>query len=141
MEKMVDYLKSHGGRERYYPVKYKKDLVHDCTIRAIAHGTEQDYMVVYNELFERAKRIGDMPNARKTYEPYLLELGWQKHSPVKNARGKKIRLKNWDIEGTCIILTSKHLTCIKDGALLDSWDCRTWCGNSYFTPPNWEVTR
>ena len=138
---MVDYLRSHGGRESYYPVKHKKDLVHDCTIRAIAHGTGQDYMVVYNELFERAQKIGDFPNARKTYEPYLLELGWKKHSPVKNARGKKIRLKNWDIQGTCIILTSKHLTCVKDGVLLDSWDCRPWCGNSYFTPPHREEAR
>ena len=137
---MTTYLKSHGGRENYYPVKYKKDLVNDCTIRAIAHGTGQDYMGVYNELFERAQKIGNLPNARKTYEPYLLELGWQKHSPAKNARGKKIRLKNWDSDGTYIILTSKHLTCVKDGVLLDSWDCRPWCGNSYFTPPHREET-
>ena len=132
----IGFTKSHGGREKYFPVKYKKDLINDCAIRAIAHGTGQDYMVVYNELFERAMKIGNLPNAKRTFEPYLFSLGWKKNSPAKNARGKKIRLKNWEIEEICIILTSKHLTCIKDGALYDSWDCRPWCGNSYYTPPN-----
>jgi len=131
---MVEFTKSHGGREKYYPVKYKKDRIGDCVIRAIAHGTGQDYMVVYNELFKRAMKIGNMPNAEETYEPYLFELGWRKNSPAKNARGKKIRLKDWRIEETCIIITSKHLTCIKDGVLYDTHDWRPWCGNSYYTP-------
>ena len=135
---MVEFIKSYGGRENYYPVKYKKDRVGDCVIRAIAHGTGQDYLVVYKDLFELAMSEGDMPNSKVIYNAYLSSLGWKKNSPAKNARGKKIRLKDWEIEGTCIILTSGHLTCIKDGVLYDVWDCRPWCGNSYWTPPRQE---
>ena len=131
---MVTYTESHGGREKYFPVKYKKDLVGDCVIRAVAHGTRQDYLVVYNELFELAMKTGLMPNSKRIYEAYLFSLGWKKHSPMSNGTGKKLRLKNYKCNGTYIILTSKHLTCIKDGVLYDSWDCRPWCGNSYYTP-------
>ena len=131
---MVGFTKSHGGREKYFPVKYKKDRVGDCVIRAIAHGTGQDYLVVYKDLFELAMSEGDMPNSKVIYNAYLSSLGWKKNSPAKDARGKKVRLKDWDIEGTYIILTSGHLTCIKDGLNYDTFDCRPWCGNSYYTP-------
>ena len=134
----VKFTKSHGGRERYFPVKYKKDQIGDCAIRAIAHGTGNDYLVVYKDLFELAMSKGWMPNSERNYEAYLSSLGWKKNSPAKDARGKKVRLKDWDIEGTYIILTSGHLTCIKDGVNYDTFDCRPWCGNSYYTPTSQE---
>ena len=130
----VTFTKSFGGREKYYSVKYKKDWIGDCVIRALAHGTGEDYIVVYKELFESAKKIGAMPSSDRVWQAYLLDRGWTRNSPMKKG-GKKVRLKNYPTRGTYIIVTSGHLTCIKDGVLLDIGDARPWCGNSYWTPP------
>tara|TARA_R100001377_G_scaffold54224_1_gene31975 strand:+ start:1328 stop:1795 length:468 start_codon:yes stop_codon:yes gene_type:complete len=130
--KMVKYVKSHGGREKYFSTKYKKDIAGDCVIRAISHGTGFDYMEVFTDLCNLAITTGYLPNDKKTYGQYLSSLGWTKHSPMKNGHKKKVRLKSYKTEGTYIVLTARHLTCIKDGVLYDSWDCRRWCGNSYW---------
>lgn len=130
---MIKYEKSHGGREKYYSVKYKNQLVGDCVVRAIAHGTGLDYKKVYTDLFKLAMDSGCMPNTERNYEQYLFSIGWKKNKPMRNKRNKKLRLKNYKEQGTYIIITSNHLTCIKDGVMYDSWDCRNWCGNSYYT--------
>lgn len=129
----VTFQKSFGGRERYWSCNLKKERINDCVIRAIAHGTGIDYKVVYEEIFALAMSEGNMPNNKKLWQKYLKSLGWKKNSPMKNGNGRKLRLTNYAEQGTYIILTSGHVTCIKDGVLLDSWDCRDWCGNSYFT--------
>jgi|TARA_R100000808_G_C2029927_1_gene74226 hypothetical protein len=132
---MVEFEKSHGGRERYFSVKYKKDLTDDCAVRAIAHGTGIDYIVVYKALFELAMANGWMPNDTKTIEAYLKELGWEKHSPMRDVNGKKIRLKDYPLDGRYLVYTTNHITCIDRGVLRDTYDCRAWCGNSYWQDP------
>ena len=129
----IKFKKSHGGREKYFSVKYKSHLVGDCSIRAIAHGTGLDYKKVYTDLFKLAMEKGCMPNSERNYESYLFSMGWKKNKPIRNVYNKKLRLRNFKEKGTYIILISGHLTCIKDGVLYDSWDCRPWCGNSYYT--------
>ena len=52
----IKYEKSYGGRENYFPVGKKKDLVGDCVIRAIALALEMDYMQVLRELMDLADR-------------------------------------------------------------------------------------
>ena len=129
----IKFKKSYGGREKYFSVKYKKDLVGDCTIRAIAHGTGLDYMKVYTDLFELAMKNGCMPNSERNFEEYLFSLGWKKNSPMKNGHGKILRMRNYKSTGTYIIRCSRHLTCIKDGVLYDTGDWRAWCAQSYYT--------
>ena len=68
----VTFTQSFGGREKYYSVKYKKDWIGDCAIRALAHGTGEDYIVVYKELFEMAMKVGAMPNSDIVGNAYLL---------------------------------------------------------------------
>jgi len=130
----VTFTQSFGGREKYYSVKYKKDWIGDCAIRALAHGTGEDYIVVYKELFEMAMKIGDMPNADKVTDAYLRQRGWTKNTTMKKM-GKRVRLKDWPTHGTYIIRMNYHVTCIKDGVHLDMGDWRSRCGNTYWTPP------
>lgn len=129
----IKFNKSFGGRENYFPTKLKKDRTNDCVIRAIAHATNLDYMQVFKDLCEIAVKVGHLPNNPNTYEKYLKKLGWTKNSPLKNNRGRKIRLRDFKSSGTFIVHTTSHLTCVKDGVLYDSWDCRPWCANSYYT--------
>ena len=98
--------------------------------------TEQDYLKVWNDLFDLATKMGFMPNDKKCYEEYLSNLGWIKKSPLRKNCGKKYRVKQlgeYFKNKTVIIHTTKHLTAIIDGCMHDSWDCREWCANSYFT--------
>ena len=68
----TDYKYNDGGRSKYFRMRYKKDITGDCVIRAIAHGTGLDYMKVFRDLCNLAITTGYLPNAKQTYEPYLL---------------------------------------------------------------------
>jgi hypothetical protein len=131
----MKFIKNHGGREKYYPTKLKKDIAGDCVVRAISIATEKDYLDVRDGLFDVAKEIGFMPNDTKTYRLYLKRNGWVRKSPLKNGR-KKYKVKNiskFFIKGQNVIIhTSHHLTTLIDGDLNDTWDCREWCANSYY---------
>lgn len=133
MKNIIEFKKSFGGREKYFPTQFKKDATNDCVIRAISHATGLDYMKVFKDLCNLAVEIGHLPNNERTYEVYLSSLGWSKRSPMKCTKGRKLRLKNYKEDGTYIVKTTSHLTCVKDGILYDSWDCRRWSANSYFS--------
>ena len=127
----MKFIKSHGGREQYFPIKYKKDRTNDCVIRSIAIATGISYLEVRDDLFEIAKTQGRMPNDKAVYEYYLEILGWVKKSPMKKHNGKRFKL--WEIEiDTAIFKTSGHLCAIKNGDLHDTWDCRKWAAQSYY---------
>jgi hypothetical protein len=134
----IKYKKSFGGRDKYWSCKLKKDRTNDCVVRALAHATDTDYLVVWNELFELGRDIGFLPDAPRCYEKWLSDRGWVKHSPLTHSGRRKYSLKNIPIDpdGIYIFVTCGHLTAVVGGVLLDSWDCRPWKANSYFTKPN-----
>ena len=134
----IKYKKSFGGRDNYWSCKLKKDRTNDCVVRALAHATDTDYLVVWNELFELGRDIGFLPDAPRCYEKWLSDRGWVKHSPLTHSGRRKYSLKNIPIDpdGIYIFVTCGHLTAVVGGVLLDSWDCRPWKANSYFTKPN-----
>ena len=131
----IKYEKSFGGREKYWQCKLKKDRTNDCVVRALAHATDTDYLVVWNELFDLGREIGFLPDEPRCYERWLSDRGWVKHSPLTHSGRKKYSLKNIPIlpYRNYIFVTCGHLTAIVEGVLLDSWDCRPWKANSYFT--------
>lgn len=131
----MKFIENHGGREKYHPIKLKKDRAGDCVVRAIAIATERDWVEVRDELFDLAKEIGFMPNDTKTYRLYLKRIGWVKNSPMKKGN-KKYKLKNMAkfFKGQNVIVkTSCHLTVLVDGDLNDTWNCGAWCANTYWT--------
>lgn len=134
MENEMKFIKNHGGREKYFPTKYKKDLTGDCVIRAIAIATNIDYLEVRDSLFDIAKKQGRMPNSQPVYEEYLFSIGWVKKSPLKNGK-KKYKVKNiakFFMGKSVIIHTCNHLSTLVNGDLNDTWDCREWKANSYY---------
>lgn len=131
-----NFKKSHGGRENYTSVRYKKDLTNDCAIRAIAHflggGVEEDYKWIRNDLFNLASKMWRMPNDDDVIEAYMVKRGFTRFSPLKTKNNKKYKIGNFPLGGSVLIRCSGHWTCLKDGVILDTWDCRDLAAQSFY---------
>ena len=134
------FRENDGGRSKWFDCTLKKNRnIGDCVVRTIAIATEIPYGVVWNELFDRAKKIGHFPNSPIVYEAYLKELGWEKHPPVRY-NNKKITIRDYIdnslkleiIEEPMIILTRSHITALVNNKIHDTWDCSNYCMNSYY---------
>ena len=124
-------------RKQLFPNGTKKQLViGDCVTRAIVHATGKTYKEVFQELTSYALKHPSCLaiNFEEVHGDYLLQLGFTKHKPKKNSKGKTYSVKNFPTsEGKrYIVLTRSHLTAIVDGEHLDSWDCGSYRANSYY---------
>lgn len=128
----MEFVYDDGGRSRYF----KAENVGDCVCRAIANATGMDYKVVYDELNRRCKetrlpkrRRTQSSSARngvykKTFSKYLESLGWKWTPTMLIGQGCKVHLAEDELpKGTLIVSVSRHLTCVKDGVLYDTYDC------------------
>ena len=128
----LPFVHNDGGRAK---AGYKAKNVDDCVCRAICIGTGKPYAEVYaalNELAKserRGKRKRSISHARngvhkRTYHRYLLSLGWQWTPTMQIGQGCKVHLAPNEIpmKGTLIVAVSKHLTCVIDGVINDTFD-------------------
>ena len=136
------FSKDDGGRSNYFPTPLKKDRTGDCTIRAIAIATKTDYKVVWDARFELGHQMGHLPNDKRVTESYLESLGWVKNKPIRQSNGRKYKVRNLPIivmeefyGYSFIFHTSKHWTAIVNVMVYDTWDCREWCANSFYSLP------
>lgn len=133
-----------GGRSKYF----KAEKVGDCVTRAISIATGKDYKEVYDAINKMSKsertsmRKQGRSNARNgvykdTFKSYLLSLGWKWHPTMSIGSGCRVHLKADELpSGTIIVSLSKHLTCMIDGVIHDTYDCSregTRCVYGYFT--------
>lgn len=128
-ETNMDFVKSLGGREKYY----HKTNVKDCVIRAICNATGNDYkktydevkteLIIYNRKLYRSSTKHNSPrngvphNVTKKYIEKVL--GWTYH---KIEPGSILGEYEFG-KGTFLVNLNRHVTCIKDDVLYDSWDC------------------
>ena len=128
----MKFIHSDGGRNKYF----KASNVGDCVCRAICNATGEDYKKIYdliNELSKNertGKRKRGTSNARsgvyKSTEKKIIEdiLGWKWHSCMTIGSGCKVHLTDSELpNGNLIVRVSKHLTCVKNGILYDTYDC------------------
>lgn len=122
----------------------------DCVVRAIAIATRKPYKEVYEALNELAKaeprrersssRLGVF---RKTYDRYLLDLGWSWTPTMRVGSGCKVHLRADELPpGVVICSVSKHLVTVIDGIAQDTHDPTrdgTRCVYGYFMPPKSRV--
>lgn len=116
-----DYLYDDGGRSKYFRMKYKKDRVGDCVVRALAIATNEDYNSVRNELWNISLENGDMPNGSKTYEEFLKRRGFVKEKKIK---GCSLGFYPVSLNHVFVVRLAKHLVCLDRGIVRDLWDCR-----------------
>lgn len=130
----MKFIYSDGGRSNYF----KAANVNDCVTRAIANASGIDYKVIYDRLKELATKEsvkhhrGHKQSSvrdgvfKETWKKYLKEIGWVKHSVCGIGCKEKMHFVENEVpSGTCIIQLSRHLTCIKDKVIYDTYDCST----------------
>ena len=127
------FIYSDGGRSKYF----KATNVGDCVVRAICNASGKDYKEVYDALnaLSKSERIGKrkrtISNSRsgvykQTYRKYIEDvLGWRWIGCSGIGKGISVHLNENEMpsKGTFIVKVSKHLTCVKDGVLVDTYDC------------------
>lgn len=136
-ETAIKFVKSDAGRSNYF----KGEKAGDCVVRAIAHATGKDYKEIYDDIFSLAKNWGKSKTKKnlkirenasprngvnkvvlKYYIEDVLKFTWVSCSGI--GKGITVHLKRSELpKGNIILKVSKHLTCVKDGVLFDTYDC------------------
>lgn len=141
------FIYSDGGRSKYF----KAENVGDCVTRAICNATGKDYKEVYDSLNQIAKseRKGKRKRGKSTsrngvykgtIQKYIEDtLGWKWVSTMQIGSGcqKHLNADEFD-DGTYIIEVSKHITCMKNGTIYDTYDPSrdgTRCVYGYWCKP------
>lgn len=132
----MKFVNADGGRSNYF-----KGTAGDCVCRAICNATGKDYKEIYDSLdkfikyhLEHNKRrkhrfkknSGARDGVPKTLTKKYIEeyIGWKWHPLMTIGSGCKVHLKEDELpNGTLIVRVSKHITCIKDGVIYDTYDC------------------
>lgn len=130
----MNWIYDDGGRSKYF----KADNVGDCVTRAITIATGKDYKEVYDEIQRRSKletstqlkhHRGNKRSSsrngvfRETWKQYLEDLGWVKHSTCSFGKGVQVHLTEDELpKGTIIVQVAKHLVCVKDGVIHDTYN-------------------
>lgn len=142
----MEFVHNDGGRSKYF----RAERVGDCVTRAICNATGKDYKEVYDALNSLAKneRTGKRKKGksssrngvyRATINKYLDQIGWVWHPTMTVGSGCKVHLCEEELpSGVLIVSVSKHLTCVKDGVLYDTYDCSrdgSRCVYGYWTTP------
>lgn len=125
----MEFVYATGGREKYY----NAIKVGDCVTRAIANATGRDYKEIYDIINSYASRErardGKRSTARNgvskdTVYRVLTDMGWNWVPTMFIGKGCQTHLNEKELpSGTLIVSVSKHLTCVKDGVLYDTYDC------------------
>lgn len=116
----------------------------DCVIRAIAAARDVPWEQVFSDLCRLGLKEKRMPNDKLLYPKYLSELGWHKQKQPRKPDGKKLTGREF-----CFLLSrlgirepviahigQGHIVCIREGRILDTWDCSQRCiGNFWVQGP------
>jgi hypothetical protein len=112
---------------RFYNAHPNGLKVKDCVVRAVCTAFEKDYMETRRELNRAKTELGfDSYKDHDFLRTWLEKLGYE---TIKfKAYEGEARKKVWEfldehMEGTYIVKVRSHISCIKDGELLDTWDC------------------
>lgn len=115
----------------------------DCVCRAIAIATGVPYQEVYdalNLLGSRERPRGKRQRShsrtgvwRGSYQPYLEHLGWRWVPTMGIGKGCVVHLRANELPpGRLVVRISRHLTCVIDGVINDTFDPREmeWTGEN-----------
>lgn len=116
----MNWMYNDGGRSKYF----KATSVGDCVVRAIAIAKDMDYKEVYDTI---KHIVGYTPRNgvyKKDTNKVMKHFGgvWVSCSGI--GAKKKVHLKSAEmpLQGRLIAQVSKHITCVIDGVIHDTYD-------------------
>ena len=115
---------------KFYNANARGRFTNDCVIRAISLAEDKTWNETYNELSEIAQRNGIILDDVQFVEP-LLDSRYERICFSEKYVGEFMEEHP---KGTYLITMKSHITCVIDGVLYDTFDCRDrvmWCA--------WEV--
>ena len=119
---------------RYHNSNPEKREVNDCVIRAISTAERKSWDRVYSELSTLAQSQGILLDDMRFVEPYLDSKYDRTCFKCEGCRMTVGEFIETHQKGTYLITMQAHITCVRNGVLYDTWDCRDkviWCA--------WEV--
>ena len=123
----MNFQYNDGGRKE---AGYKGEAK-DCVVRSIAIAAGKPYQEVYDaiNLLSDKERVGRHKSSarngvyRKTWETYLLSLGWTWKPTMFVGQGCKVHLIANELpSGRIIARVSKHMVAVIDGVINDTQD-------------------
>lgn len=115
---------------RYYNANKFGHDIEDCTIRAISVAENISWDKAYEKLSDYARERGLMISSVASIEMYLDE-HYSRYCMQDMTVGE---FANYNPFGVYLVTMSGHITVIKDGEIIDTFDCsnrKMWCA--------WEV--
>ena len=125
---LMKFQYSDGGRSQYF-----SGIVGDCVTRAFSLGLDKSYLEIYelvNKISQlelddiKKKGIGkkkqDISSASSgVYQKTIRRIGDHFGLKYKKKLGmvKKLKGRNY------LVVLAEHMTCIRDGIILDTHDC------------------
>ena len=104
---------------KYHNQNKKNNHVNDCTVRAISLAQNKTWDQTYKELSNLARQRGMMFDSVEFIEDYLDDR-YKRQCHYSKTVGEFCDEFNW---GTYLITMDGHITCCKDGAIIDTFDC------------------
>lgn len=108
----------------YQPNPSKRKGIGDCTVRSLTKALDISWETAYIDLVMQGYLLNDMPSSNEVMNSYLRSKGFSKHS-IPDICPDCYSFEDFARDypnGTYIVGTGKHVACIKDGILYDSWD-------------------
>ena len=98
----------------------------DCVYRALATALDREWDDIYYNLTAMGAELKNAPNADAVFNKYLQDCGYPKQPQPRFPNGKKYTVEQFAKAynyGSYVVSVANHLTCVKDGKILDTWDC------------------
>lgn len=111
---------------KFYNANARGRFTNDCVIRAISLAEDKTWNETYDELSEIAQHNGIILDDVNFVEPFL-DNRYKRMCFRKKYVGDFIEEHP---KGTYLITMKGHITCVIDGVLYDTFDCRDrvmWC--------------
>lgn len=109
----------------------------DCVIRAIAFALNNSWIDTYKALFENTLKTFYSISSKDNYKSYLKSIGCEMQKMPRKPDRKRYTVSEFCDEiaeprKTYIISVANHLTCIRDKALVDTWNCGSKSVGNYW---------
>lgn len=110
----------------------------DCAVRALAAAMSKPWKEIYTDLCVQGSLLCDMPCANRVWKTYLIGKGW-KRNRIPSIPQRQCTVKQFaddNCKGTFLLEMSTHIVCVKNGDLIDTWDCGDEVPKAYWEGSN-----